>query len=696
MLNCNKITTSLLFFLLLFKSSLGRIYALDSNYYVSPNGSDTNPGTLSQPFQTITHARDFLRTAKNNITGNITVYLMRGTYVLNEAIFFGQQDSGNPNQSITYTSYNNDTVMLSGGQKYSNWQVDGSRWKTFIGPNLNFRDLWVNGQRAIRAQEGTPQNPFAKNPQWETYSWSTPEGETRNTVSGLRIDSSLASRLIQAGDVDQIELKHRWEWLSYLCRISNIQEGNLLRYISSRDGGGCEGLGTSISGVTPRGQGYPIYIENSLALLDTPGEWYYQKSTGWLFYQPLAGQDFNNTYAIVPHLQSLLVFGDNNSAASYLKFENLNFSYGTWKDLDHTLATTGVSLDQDNRNYRNINPDGLIYFGSANHIQISNSRIIHSGTDGITIGGNSSDLIINGNYLEDISASGINLAIHSGGLSHAPGVINNINVTNNAIFDSSRDYWSGAGISCGDIQNSNLNHNRIQKTASNGIVCEITTGDNVYINSNYVDDYRQILVDNGGIYVTSIGKVAPRINRNYVVGPQDNEPSQAIYSDEGANDGEINENVLYDKTGVIIHLGCRNKVSGNYIRHFDPNNTSTIIQAGRVHEEGSSTTMYGCDNNYNPTWGNGTNDIGTNYLVSNFDNPTAQEIINQAGVENQYKYLYGLKPDSWINSANDFFNIDLNHDGQINLTDFLLWKENYIQSKSNIDSFLNWKLAYLQ
>lgn len=56
--------------------------AAQATYYVSPAGSDSNDGSLSYPFQTITKARDVVRTINSNMTGDIIVNLMGGTYGL--------------------------------------------------------------------------------------------------------------------------------------------------------------------------------------------------------------------------------------------------------------------------------------------------------------------------------------------------------------------------------------------------------------------------------------------------------------------------------------------------------------------------------------------------------------------------------------------------------------------------------------
>ena len=60
-----------------------------ASYYVAPTGSDANPGTESAPFQTITKARDVVRTIAANMTGDIYVDLRGGTYGIGSTIAFG-------------------------------------------------------------------------------------------------------------------------------------------------------------------------------------------------------------------------------------------------------------------------------------------------------------------------------------------------------------------------------------------------------------------------------------------------------------------------------------------------------------------------------------------------------------------------------------------------------------------------------
>lgn len=64
------------------------------HYYVSPTGSDSNPGTISQPFRTIDHARLMVQSVNKHTSEDIFVSLRGGTYPLSQTLAFGPGDSG--------------------------------------------------------------------------------------------------------------------------------------------------------------------------------------------------------------------------------------------------------------------------------------------------------------------------------------------------------------------------------------------------------------------------------------------------------------------------------------------------------------------------------------------------------------------------------------------------------------------------
>ena len=80
---------------------LGGAHAAD--YYVSPGGRDTDPGTESSPWQTIAKA-------SATMAAGDTVHIMKGAY--RECV--KPAHSGLPGQPITYTAYPGHSAVIDG------------------------------------------------------------------------------------------------------------------------------------------------------------------------------------------------------------------------------------------------------------------------------------------------------------------------------------------------------------------------------------------------------------------------------------------------------------------------------------------------------------------------------------------------------------------------------------------------------
>jgi hypothetical protein len=74
-----------------------------SMYFVAPTGDDSNPGTESQPWQTI-------QKAAKTLIGGDTVYIRAGTYTEQVTI----QNSGIPGSPIVFAAYPGETPILDG------------------------------------------------------------------------------------------------------------------------------------------------------------------------------------------------------------------------------------------------------------------------------------------------------------------------------------------------------------------------------------------------------------------------------------------------------------------------------------------------------------------------------------------------------------------------------------------------------
>ena len=118
-------------------------------FYVSPSGSDSNDGSVTAPFQTITKARDVVRTINSNMTGDIYVYLRGGDYRITSPIMFEVKDSGSGKYRIYYQSYPGETPVINGAKKVTGWTVhSGGVYKASLDRKTKLRNLYVNDVRA--------------------------------------------------------------------------------------------------------------------------------------------------------------------------------------------------------------------------------------------------------------------------------------------------------------------------------------------------------------------------------------------------------------------------------------------------------------------------------------------------------------------------------------------------------------------
>lgn len=408
-----------LFFLLINSISFAK------DIYVATNGNDTSgDGTIDNPFRTFNKAIDAMSTGD--------VCIIRGGIYEEELSITKNGTAGN---YLTFKSVNGENVEIRATSKINNWQIhNGNIYKATVNMSIESRFRAVYHNDAYMDLARWPNN--ADNDRWTIDCTAVQGGDgshflvdnipnidwtggifyylaTHSGTSWSRsITSNTANRINHAGvDIN------KWPFSNH------------------------NPMWTENNTANPHGQ---IYLFNKLEVLDYAREWYYDKTTNTLYFQPEDGNipaDGAVEYATSKFVAELK--GD------YIKLEGLNFFGGSVK----------IHNNADNNQILNCK----IIHGSEGHDDLTNSSaqvgesalevlgdntiikgctIDHSSVSGIVVSGwAASNCTIEGNTISNTDYLGIHASpIRSSG--------DNMKILKNTIFNAARDGMYVAGTGC--------------------------------------------------------------------------------------------------------------------------------------------------------------------------------------------------------------------------------------------------------
>mgnify|MGYP006292676477 CR=1 FL=1 len=90
-----------------------------AEFYDSPGGADTNPGSQEKAFATLERARDTVRAMKHQdgmLKDGCTVWLLEGDYVLDKSLELTAADSGTADAPVFWRAAPGAKVHLLGGR----------------------------------------------------------------------------------------------------------------------------------------------------------------------------------------------------------------------------------------------------------------------------------------------------------------------------------------------------------------------------------------------------------------------------------------------------------------------------------------------------------------------------------------------------------------------------------------------------
>lgn len=564
-------------------------------YVSADNGDDANDGSFNSPFHTVAKAKEYIRTLNDDMSSDIIVYLREGCYSFDETLSFTAEDSGNNGFNIIYTNYENERVEFSGGMQVDGWEMYDAQkniYRAQIGTEISTRQFYVNGDFKQRARsKGTLANSkFA-------YPDGTAEADmtVKNSIGYTTTDTFLADWKNQS----YIEFVYNIRYITSRCLVESInnQDGETALITMATMPGGT-GYGGWSEG-SDRGEKFswtkaPSYYENAYELLDDEGEWYHNRTDGYIYYKPCLDEKMSDIDARVPVLEELVTIdGDGDTSTvnfeefvRNIKFENIIFTDTTWRfptekkaffsrqnnlicpyntrklgtSFYDELPTAGVSvecasdIDFSGCTFKNFGGGGLKLTIGVQNCDISDCEFYNIAGSGINIGESSLTSTVNTEAYKYDAEDNYNP-------DDARKLVRNINVYNNKIHDIGKDYYNATGISGGYPVDTSIMHNELYDLPYSGIhfgygwtkfgtaetnYVEYPVSRGIKIQYNKLSNCMTELMDGGSIYL--LGAAAGdadcknTVSDNYIQGQKNS--FGFIYPDNGASNYNIYNNVI--------------------------------------------------------------------------------------------------------------------------------------------------------
>lgn len=302
---------------------LGSVVVIASHaaeFFVSPTGDDRAPGTFDRPFATLAHARDVVRKHDcGDECRGVTVWLRGGTYALDKTFVLTAADSGRPGAPITYRAWKKETPVLSGA-----WTIPPDAWKHVEDARIpmSIRDkVWVadvrsRGFDAMRPDSlcgfGCPPSaysicglycngkllPLARHPNDGFLKTSSVVDETNQVFTADGLDCSRWTPDV----APDLQAFGYWRELWADMTVPAVVDGNK----------GAVRLTVKNEWARPKAN-MPFYLQNALAALDAPGEWFLDRDAGLLYVYPIEGNRPSDDVYELSRLDAPMVVLENVS-----------------------------------------------------------------------------------------------------------------------------------------------------------------------------------------------------------------------------------------------------------------------------------------------------------------------------------------------------------------------------------------------
>ena len=511
-------------------------WLLAGEIWISPKGSDFNDGTRQSPKATLTsalrQAREWRRTEDNRIQGGITIYMEGGTYAFHEPVFIRPEDSGTKESPTIIRSVGDEKVVLSGGICINGWKKQGKVWvadvPVFNGRPLDFRQLWVNGKKAVRARDV---EDFEK----MNRICSVDEKNEILYVPAVSIRRLIDNKGNLKAKYAEMVLHQMWCVANLRIRSVEVQgDSAAIRFHQPESRIQFEHPWPRPM-VTTDGHNSAFYLTNARELQDVPGEWYHDIDARKVYYYPREGEKMQEAEVIVPAVETLVrVEGTLDRPVRHIRFEKITFSYTTWmrpSEKGHVPLQAGMYLTDGyridpkmQRNYLNHPLDNQGWLGrpaaavrvvAARQIDFERCRFEHLGSTGLDYEEAVQGGVVRGCLFRDIAGNGLLVgsfspAAHETHLPYDPAdrreVCTQQQINNCYFTEIGNEDWGCLAIAAGYVGDVNIEHNEISEVPYSGISLgwgwtqTVNCMRNNRVHANLIHHYAKHMYDVAGIY----------------------------------------------------------------------------------------------------------------------------------------------------------------------------------------------------
>jgi hypothetical protein len=567
-----------------------------ADFYVAPGGSDTGSGSREKPFATIAKARDAARQIiAKGLEKGLAVCVRGGTYCLEETLVFGPEDSGTDEHAITWFAHPGEDVQISGGREIKGWQEgEGGVWTTALpevkGGDWHFEELFVNDRRATLAR--APNQGYFKvvkpGPDNHT-SFHFSEGHIRKyrqfRQAAVILLSEWNTSRIRIADIDMATRK-----VSFAYRKAKHPRD---RY--------------RITAWEPHP---PYFVENAIELLDHPGEWHLDRTTGVLSYMPRDGEDMRRVRVFAPRIDPLVRIKGDGAKGVFVKnlvFEGLAFVHcASLVDLPRYAASQAGNHEKADGTRGSV--VAAVRLEAARNCRFRDGRFAHVGGTGISIGPWCANNEVSGCVIFDCGGSGVMI----GRSSHNPpaSVAKDNRIVDCVIHDCGKRFYGTIGVWAGITDGTVIAHNEIFNLPYTGVSVgwrwnpKPTPCANNRVENNHIHHVMQRLSDGAGVYTlgSQPGTVIKGNDIHDAISHHSRKLAQGIYTDMGSTGIRVEGNLVRAVSGhcLMMHKAVKLTVRDNIfvghgrkkaVRYAGTDKRTVEVAGNTVLEKGDAASV---------------------------------------------------------------------------------------------------------